>query len=144
MEQPMCMWQQIHSRLNKRMKTMLKRRGLRESEGVLSVHVISTSEASIAVVSGHIDGQDYIWTGTSKRGPEDRPVLETGSKLALARAFENAAKQLNRQADGALKNHDDNRERRKVQKETPRDEERIKFYRLKKRARNRKNESTTN
>lgn len=106
------------------------------------VSVTTTGDVSIATVVGNYDGQEYFWTGSAKRAPDDRPVPETGMKLALSRALESAASQLSRQSDGALKCNTDNREQRRQARTKARDEEKIKFYRIKKRMRRQNRKSS--
>lgn len=71
--------------------------------------VVSSSEATIAVVSILIDGVTHNWTGTAKRTPGDKFSSEIGRKLALSRALSKAARQLERQANGLVKSAEDNR-----------------------------------
>ena len=83
--------------------------------GELEVDVITTADASIAVVQAEIHNETYEWSGTARRfhGDEnedgDRHDPEVGAKLALSRAFRSAASQLERQAMGKLRSNDHNR-----------------------------------
>lgn len=86
-----------------------------------SVSVVSSSEATIATVTiTDNDGITHTWTGTAKRDPEDKFNAEVGTKLALSRAFRSAASQLGRQADGLVKNIEDNLRQREAQAKRPR------------------------
>lgn len=71
--------------------------------------VVSTGEATIAVVSIEIDGITHSWEGTAKRDTSDKFNLEIGRKLAMSRALDKAARQLERQANGMVKCTEDNR-----------------------------------
>lgn len=77
----------------------------------LHLDVTTTPEATVAVLTGWIDGENYTWTGVSKRFPGDRYAPGIGVKLASGRALLRAAKQLIKQGNGLVKNMDDNRER---------------------------------
>jgi hypothetical protein len=90
-------------------------------QGVVAVEVVSSKDAAIADIRLDLYNKEegtfleYNWNGTSKRfkGEQeveaDNPDHEVGVKLALARAFTAAAKQLERQAMGQLKCNEDNR-----------------------------------
>lgn len=71
--------------------------------------VVSSGEATIAVVSIDIDGILHSWEGTAKRDNGDKFNIEIGRKLALSRALDKAARQLERQANGLVKCTEDNR-----------------------------------
>jgi hypothetical protein len=81
----------------------------------LGAEMVSTNDATIAVVKAFVAGEHFEWTGTSKRFPGDKGAKAdrnnpaVGQKLALARALRAAAAQLERQANGLTKNIDDNR-----------------------------------
>ena len=80
----------------------------------LSTEVVVTSEATVAVVTAVVEGQTYTWTGVAKVYPGDKPKREIGIKLAVSRALSRAAKQLAKQAEGEVKNIDDNASREKT------------------------------
>lgn len=105
-------------------------------ELVASVSVTSSSDASIAEVSLRVyPNENLNWTGTSKRfsGDKergitaDKPNRAIGERLAIARAFRNAAAQLERQAIGFTKSIDDNRKHSQEAKSKPKP----KFHRVK-------------
>lgn len=75
----------------------------------LETRVVSSTDATIVIVSGVIDDERFEWEGTAKRDPGDRYNSEVGNKLALSRALSAAASQLARQANGLTKNIEDNR-----------------------------------
>lgn len=80
----------------------------------LTAEVVVSSEATIAVVTGTIEGETYTWEGTAKRFPGDKWVRKIGIQLAMSRALQRAAKQLAKQGNGAVKNIDDNASRPRV------------------------------
>jgi len=90
----------------------------------INLDVVTTPEATVAVLSGIINGEAYTWNGVSKRFPGDRYIPAIGIKIAVGRAFARAAKQMLKQGNGLVKNMDDNRERQaeqaKAQKASPR------------------------
>jgi hypothetical protein len=92
-----------------------------DQELAASVSVVSSSEATIAMIAiTYPDGVTHTWTGTAKRDPEDKFNAEVGTKLALSRAFRSAASQLDRQANGLVKNIEDNLRQREQQMRRPR------------------------
>jgi hypothetical protein len=84
-------------------------------EQFVSAEITTTNDVSIAIVRAEINGEVYVWTGSSKRfcgdgtTPADRANPDVGARLALSRAFANASRQLERQANGIVKSDNDNR-----------------------------------
>lgn len=78
--------------------------------GFLAVEIQSSSQATVASLSGEIDGVRVTWTGTAKVMPGDKFDREAGEKLALSRALLAAGAQLHRQAQGRMKCLEDNAE----------------------------------
>lgn len=74
------------------------------------IDVISTSEATIAILYIEIDGQEMEFAGTSKRDPSDKHNPEVGQKLAIGRALSKAGRRLERQANGLVACADHNRQ----------------------------------
>lgn len=101
----------------------------------LHVDVQHSSEASVALLTGEFDGEDYTWTGAAKVTPGDKWDKEVGEKLAISRALMKAAVQLNRQANGRMKCLEDNaqqsRDKRKFKSEAPTPVKRRRFLRSK-------------
>lgn len=100
----------------------------------VTAEVVSTNDATIAVVSLVLDGVPFIWTGTAKREPGDRFSKEIGERLALSRAFDKAHKQMLRGANGLIKSAEDNRVQSKAQRKRPRPE----VYEVRGKAKNKK------
>lgn len=74
----------------------------------VDLEIVTTREATIAVLTATIDGQELSWTGTAKRFPGDKWVPGIGVRLAVGRAFAKAGNRLQRQGNGFVKNLDDN------------------------------------
>jgi hypothetical protein len=55
----------------------------------------------------HLDDMLFLATGVARRHPDDEYNREIGVKLAYARALASFARQLDRQAQGAVKHADD-------------------------------------
>lgn len=87
------------------------------STAFLHLSVTSSSEATIAVLDGTIDGESYVWTGVAKRFPGDKYVPSIGRKLAIGRALASAGRQLIKQGNGLVKCTDHNREAAKKSRE---------------------------
>lgn len=77
----------------------------------------SSSEATIATLTGNIDGEIFTWTGTAKRFPGDKFIPDIGRKLAIGRAFASAGRQFLKQGNGLVKSSDHNRAAAKLSRE---------------------------
>lgn len=60
----------------------------------ISFNSLVSNEASVAVVDVAISGYHGAFTGVSKKHPKDRHVASVGEALATARAFREAADDL--------------------------------------------------
>lgn len=76
----------------------------------LHLDIISSPDATIAILDGVIDGEAFRWVGTAKRFPGDKFIPAIGRKLAISRAFARAARQFEKQGNGLVKCMDHNRE----------------------------------
>lgn len=74
----------------------------------VELEVVTTREATIAVLTATVDGEEMSWTGTAKRFPGDKWVPGIGLRLAVGRAFAKGGSRLQRQGNGFVKNLDDN------------------------------------
>lgn len=82
----------------------------------ISVEIFQSNRATIAeaVITLHLEDLPHIFlkaTGEALRHPEDKHDSDVGVTLATARALSGLARKLERQANGRVKMHDDNRRR---------------------------------
>lgn len=90
---------------------------LGEDVQIRTVLVTRSPDATIAIIRATIGDEHFEWRGTAKtfRGDKERGLRADkadpaiGNRLALARALQNGAAQLIRQANGLTKCADDNR-----------------------------------
>jgi hypothetical protein len=75
----------------------------------LTVDVVTSGAATVAVVSGTLLGKEFTWTGDAKVCPEDKFHPDVAALLSVGRALEKAGRQLQRQGNGLVKSIDDNR-----------------------------------
>lgn len=68
-----------------------------------------TRDVAIVKMAAKIGKTEYSGVGCAKRDPGDKPDRQIGVQLAAARALENLALHIRRQADGLVKHHDDMR-----------------------------------
>jgi hypothetical protein len=68
--------------------------------------VLASNDVAIAYLDVRCNGEYWVVTGSSRRTPGDRPNKEVGMALAISRAYERFARQLARQANGAVENND--------------------------------------
>lgn len=91
------------------------------ADSVITIELAVTREATIAQATGLIetagDGVElYNWSAASKLDPADKFDREIAIKLATGRALLKAGNQLIRQANGRVKNIDDNKKQSEIQK----------------------------
>lgn len=80
------------------------------------ITVVFSSDATTGIGFATIDGESYTWSASAKVDPLDDFDREVAIKLTVGRVLEKASKQLLRQAEGRVKNIDDNRKQSAAQK----------------------------
>lgn len=91
------------------------------ADSLITIDLAVSRDATVVRATGLIetdgDGVElYEWTAASKLDPADKFDYEIAVKLATGRALEKAGRQLIRQANGRVKNIDDNRKQSTEQK----------------------------
>jgi hypothetical protein len=74
---------------------------------ILDVDSVYTKDACIVSLTVTIENELYIFTGTSRRHPDDKPNEKLAHMIAYARAYENLSYNLTKRAKGRMKHVED-------------------------------------
>lgn len=85
---------------------------------ILEVYPVYTRDACIVTITALIDKEVCIFTGTSRRHPQDKPNEKLAHMIAYARAYEAMSYRLTKRALGYMKHVDDVRVMSENQKKT--------------------------
>lgn len=85
---------------------------------ILEVYPVYTRDACIVTITALIDKEVCIFTGTSRRHPQDKPNEKLAHMIAYARAYEAMSCRLIKRARGYMKHVDDVRVMSENQKKT--------------------------